>query len=116
LLRLVISGATEAARSPLQRLAAEGRFGKGDFIDDARRDVYVCPAGQIAPYRFTYEEKSGLQIRRYWSSACPGCPMKEQCTPAPQLKSCAAGRDLMAFGSQRRSACAEGVAADAKFA
>ena len=25
---------------------------------------------------------NGLQIRRYWSSACPQCPMKAQCTPS----------------------------------
>lgn len=28
-------------------------------------------------------EENGLQIRRYWSSACPHCPTKEQCTPSP---------------------------------
>jgi hypothetical protein len=31
--------------------------------------------------RFTRDE-DGLQIRRYWSSACPACPMKTQCTPS----------------------------------
>ena len=24
-----------------------------------------------------------MQLRRYWSSACPQCPMKSQCTPSP---------------------------------
>ncbi|GAB3762179.1 hypothetical protein GCM10028796_13480 [Ramlibacter monticola] len=62
---------------------SDGRFGKGDFISDPKRDVYVCPAHQIAPYRFTYEQNDGQQIRRYWSSACPRCPMKDQCSPAP---------------------------------
>ena len=32
-------------------------------------------------YRFTREEH-GLQLRRYWSSACPQCPIKAQCTPS----------------------------------
>jgi hypothetical protein len=60
---------------------AEGRFDKADFIYIARDDEYKCPAGQRAIYRFTREER-GLQIRRYWSSACPQCPIKAQCTPS----------------------------------
>lgn len=61
---------------------AEGRFDKSDFIYIAKDDEYQCPAGERAIYRFTREE-NGLQIRRYWSSACPHCPMKERCTPSP---------------------------------
>lgn len=60
---------------------AEGRFGKADFIYIARDDEYLCPAGQSAIYRYTREE-NGLMIRRYWSSACPECPMKRRCTPS----------------------------------
>src|SRR5436190_9144714 len=60
---------------------AEGRFDKGDFIYIAKDDEYQCPVGQRASYRFTREE-NGLQLRRYWSSACPQCPMKAQCTPS----------------------------------
>ncbi len=60
---------------------AENRFDKSDFICIARDDEYQCPAGQRAIYRFTREE-NGLQIRRYWTSACPSCPMKSQCTPS----------------------------------
>jgi transposase len=58
---------------------AEGRFSKADFVYIARDDEYQCPAGQRAIYRYTREE-SGLQIRRYWTSACPECPMKARCT------------------------------------
>lgn len=60
---------------------AEGRFDKSDFIDIAKDDEYQCPAGERASYRFTAEQ-DGLQVRRYWSSACPQCPMKAQCTPS----------------------------------
>jgi len=60
---------------------AEGRFDKSDFIYIAEDDEYQCPAGQRAIYRFTREEH-GLQLRRYWSSACPQCPIKAQCTPS----------------------------------
>ena len=59
----------------------EGRFDKRDFIYIAKDDEYLCPAGERAIHRFTQEER-GLQIRRYWSSACPQCPMKPQCTPS----------------------------------
>jgi hypothetical protein len=61
---------------------AEGRFDKSDFIYIAKDDEYQCPAGERAIYRFTREE-NGLQVRRYWTSACPHCPMKERCTPSP---------------------------------
>ena len=57
----------------------EGRFDKSDFIYIAPADEYQCPAGQRAIHRFSREE-DGLQVRVYWSSACPACPMKAQCT------------------------------------
>jgi transposase len=57
----------------------EGRFDKSDFIYIARVDEYECPAGERAIHRFSREE-DGLQIGIYWSSACPACPMKAQCT------------------------------------
>ena len=60
---------------------ANGRFDRRDFIYIARDDEYQCPAGQRAIYRFTREE-NGLQLRRYWSSVCPQCPMKQRCTPS----------------------------------
>lgn len=68
-------------KSMTSNAKAEGRFDKSDFIYIARDDEYKCPAGQRAIYRFTREE-AGLQIRRYWSSACPQCPIKAQCTPS----------------------------------
>ena len=58
---------------------AEGRFDKTDFIYIARADEYQCPAGNRAIHRFSREER-GLPIRVYWSSSCPTCPMKAQCT------------------------------------
>nr|WP_316641979.1 IS1182 family transposase [uncultured Roseateles sp.] len=60
---------------------AEGRFDKSDFIYIARADEYQCLAGQRAIRRFSREE-DGLQISVYWSSACPACPTKAQCTPS----------------------------------
>jgi transposase len=58
---------------------AEGRFDKQDFIYIAEDDEYRCPAGQRAIWRFTTVE-DGLTIHKYWTSACPHCPIKSQCT------------------------------------
>jgi transposase len=61
---------------------AEGRFDKSDFVYIAKRDQYRCPAGEYAILRFTTVEKNGLKVHLYWTSACPRCPIKEQCTPS----------------------------------
>jgi transposase len=60
-------------------VTARGRFGKQDFRYVAQEDVYICPAGERLTYRFTSEEK-GLRQRRYWSTACQACPIKDRCT------------------------------------
>ena len=48
---------------------AKGRFGKQDFIYVAADDVYLCPAGERLPYRYTNEE-DGKTLRRYWTTSC----------------------------------------------
>ncbi len=58
---------------------AEGRFDKRDFTYDPATDAYECPAGEHAIHRFTTEE-NGLTLHKYWSSACPRCPMRTRCT------------------------------------
>jgi hypothetical protein len=58
---------------------AAGRYDKTDFIYIDRDDEYQCPSGQRAIHRFTTDER-GLQIHVYWSSACPGCSQRNQCT------------------------------------
>ncbi|MDQ0086598.1 transposase [Variovorax boronicumulans] len=59
---------------------AEGRFDKSDFIYIVRDDEYRCPAGERAIYRFNTIERNGLNARVYWTSACPRCSMKDECT------------------------------------
>lgn len=59
----------------------QGRFDRSDFIYIQKDDEYQCPAGQRAIYRFTREE-GGLQMRRYWSTACTQCAIKSKCTPS----------------------------------
>lgn len=61
---------------------AAGLFDKADFRYLPSKDQYRCPAGERAIRRFTTIE-SGLTMHRYWSSACPKCPMKPQCTKSP---------------------------------
>jgi transposase len=59
---------------------AQGRFDKSDFIYITKDDQYQCPAGERAIYRFNTIERNGLNARVYWTSACPRCPMKDECT------------------------------------
>jgi transposase len=58
---------------------AKGQFDRSEFHYIEKDDEYECPAGERLIYRFTREEK-GKAIRRYWSSACPNCPIRAQCT------------------------------------
>ena len=58
---------------------AKGLFDRSAFMYVDKDDEYECPAGERLIYRFTRTEK-GKDIRRYWSSACPQCPIKAQCT------------------------------------
>ena len=60
---------------------AKGFFDKGDFRYIAADDEYRCPAGERLVWRFQTVER-GLTLHKYWSSACPRCAMKAQCTPS----------------------------------
>ncbi len=57
----------------------KGMFSKRDFLYKAEDDEYACPAGKRLIWRFETEEK-GLQLHKYWSSHCPNCSIKSQCT------------------------------------
>ena len=76
-----IKACTEAKITPMvpkpmtSNAKAEGRFNKADFIYIAKDDEYQCPAGERAIHRFTTVE-DGMTIHKYWSSACPRCPLK----------------------------------------
>jgi transposase len=58
---------------------ANGRFDKRDFIYEPNQDRLRCPAGEYATRRFTSIE-NGMAIHKYWSSACPQCPIRSACT------------------------------------
>lgn len=56
---------------------AEGRFDKQDFLYIPEVDEYCSPAGRRATHRFRTLEH-GLNLHKYWSSACPRCPIKSR--------------------------------------
>jgi transposase len=64
---------------------AEGRFGKQDFVYLANEDAYRCPAGERLTKRFTSVEND-MKLDSYWSSNCPACPMKPQCTTGKERR------------------------------
>ena len=58
---------------------AKGLFGKRDFVYIAEDNEYECPAGERLIWRFETLEH-GKKLHKYWSSACPRCAIKAQCT------------------------------------
>jgi len=77
------AGITTYVPKPMTSEAkANGRFDKSDFVYDAKADEYQCPAGKRLIWRFARVE-AGHLINRYWSSDCPHCAIKKQCTPSP---------------------------------
>ena len=80
------AGITVTLPKPLTSGAkSQGRFGKQDFVYVQEKDVYRCPAGEQLTYRFSAEEH-GKTIRRYWTTACPKCPLQSQCTTGPMRR------------------------------
>jgi transposase len=76
---------TYVAKPETSSAAADGRFARADFIYDAQRNEYRCPAGEHLIWRFETVEH-GMKLHRYWSSNCKTCTMKMQCTPSEQRR------------------------------
>ena len=73
-------GVTPYVPKPLTSGAkADGRFGKQDFVYLAEDDAWRCPAGEKLTRRFTSVEK-GMTLHTYWTTNCPECPLRSQCT------------------------------------
>jgi transposase len=72
-------------RTQTSNSQAKGLFGKRDFIYEPKTNTYRCPAAQSLIWRFTSVEK-GMTLHCYWSSACKACPLKAQCTSAPERR------------------------------
>src|SRR5881398_4039445 len=69
---------------------SDGRFGKQDFVYNAAEDVYRCPAGEKLTYHMTTEQ-DGKMMRRYWTNACPNCPLKSKCTTGNERRNSTMG-------------------------
>ena len=63
----------------------EGRFDRSDFIYDAEKNEYICPANDRLIWRFATVE-NGLRVHKYWSSNCQSCSLKGRCTPGKQRR------------------------------
>ena len=65
----------------------KGIFNRSRFKYDADRDVYICPANQVLPYRFTSQER-GLTLKRYWvdDPTWRACQLKPQCSNSKQSR------------------------------
>jgi transposase len=80
------AGITVTLPKPMTSTAkSDGRFGKQDFVYLSAEDMYRCPAGEKLNYRYTNKE-DGKTLHRYWTTACPPCPLKAQCTPGAQRR------------------------------
>jgi transposase len=64
---------------------AVGRFDKADFVYEADRDAYRCPAGEWLTYHFT-SELDGKRMRSYWTTACESCVIKHRCTTGKERR------------------------------
>lgn len=58
-----------------------GYFTKQDFVFDADRDLYVCPAGQELTRGRHYSNREGDLIFYRHLTACSTCNLKARCTP-----------------------------------
>jgi hypothetical protein len=72
-------------KSATSSAKADGRFDRADFIYDAEKNEYRCPAGQQLIWRCSSIER-GLKLHRYWSSHCQQCAIKEKCTPGSERR------------------------------
>ena len=64
---------------------ADGRFDRSDFIYDATKNEYRCPAGQALIWRYANVERE-RKLHRYWSSNCQQCSIKGKCTPSTERR------------------------------
>ena len=54
-----------------------------DFLYDAERDLYTCPAGEILR-RQGHDRRGGYVRYAVRTSACVECPLKSKCTNSPK--------------------------------
>jgi transposase len=80
------AGITAYVPKPMTSVSkADGRFGKQDFIYLAKADEYRCPAGQRLTWHYSTVE-DGMRLHCYWTTACPSCPLRQQCTTGTERR------------------------------
>ena len=74
-----------AARSQQnwEKRDVSAEFYPQEFVYDAKRDLYVCPAGEELPHRGVKHDREGVERRRFQAGAsrCRACPHQAQCCP-----------------------------------
>jgi transposase len=80
---------------------AKGRFGKQDFVYLPDENTYRCPAGEKLTWRYSYDQDGKTQ-HRYWTAACPDCPLKEKCTTGDQRRISRWEHEAVLDAAQRR--------------
>ena len=70
-----------------QPVAKGGRFAKDRFEVDLRHDTVRCPAGRTAPIR---RSSKGAGAANFWPY-CTHCPLRQQCTTAPDGRTITVG-------------------------
>lgn len=76
----IVAYVPQAAKN--NRLAKQGRFTLKEFIYDAERNVYRCPAGaELRPMEGYKEDVGGKRHVRYaaFQSTCSACPLRSRC-------------------------------------
>ena len=63
----------------------KGLFGRDRFHYQPDSNTYRCPAGESLIWRYRSVE-GGRTLDTYWSSACPHCSIKAQCTQGVQRR------------------------------
>ena len=84
-----------------QPVAKGGRFAKDRFQVDLQRDTVRCPAGRTAPIR---RSSNGAGAANFWPY-CTHCPLRQQCTTAPDGRTITVGiheRQLAAARARQR--------------
>jgi transposase len=79
----IVAYVPEAERD--NRLARQGRFTLADFIYDAERDIYRCPAGaELRPLPTRKQDAGGKLHVRYAARqpVCAACPLRARCLSA----------------------------------
>jgi len=82
-----VAAIEEASIRAYTALAEQGKrtslFTIGDFVYDAEKDLYTCPAGETLR-RQGYDHRGGYVRYAVRTSACGGCPLKCKCTNSPK--------------------------------